>query len=222
MRWQGVMSLLRCLDCRFLFDTMETKDKIENFEGEVWKDIVGCNGIYQISNKGRVKSRNFYNKKCEMILKPCACDGRYLSIIIDRGAGRKHYMIHRLVYEHFVGELPNYERNAPSDKQYVINHIDENKLNNNADNLELLTCKDNINYGTHNLRISKSMTNGPTSKKVYQYTKNHVLVRVWPSIAECGRCGYNFGHIASCCRNSYGKNSNYYKGYIWSYKLLNI
>lgn len=200
----------------------KTYEPIKDLEGEIWKDIIGCEGKYQVSNKGRVKSRNFYRRKTEILIKPYACDRRYLSVQLKRYDKKNHYMIHRLVYEHFIGNLPEYDKNVASDIQLVINHKDENTFNNCVDNLELITSLENANYGTRNQRVSKSMTNGALSKKVYQYTADGNLVKVWPSTMECKRNGYNFSNVASCCRNSFGrkKNESSCMGYIWSYVPL--
>lgn len=105
---------------------------------EIWKDIKGYEGDYQISNLGRVKSRKeqFGNVPKEIILKPVLTVWGYTRVGLRKNKKAKNYFIHRLVAEAFV---PN-----PYNKIYV-NHIDSNKLNNAATNLEWVTAKENSN-----------------------------------------------------------------------------
>ena len=111
---------------------------------EEWKDIKGYEGIYQISNKGRVKSLKF-NK--ENILIPVKQNRGYLFVNLCKNGKVKKYLIHRLVAEAF---LPNPD-NSPQ-----VNHKDENKLNNNVENLEWCSNEYNINYGSRNEKASKN------------------------------------------------------------------
>lgn len=113
---------------------------------EVWKDIEGYVGYYQISNLGRVKSLSRkdslgHNLK-EMILKPCLNKG-YYHVNLYENSKRKTYQVHQLVAVAFL--------NHKADKfKIVINHKDENPLNNNIDNLELCTHRYNIVYSKKN------------------------------------------------------------------------
>lgn len=121
---------------------------------EVWKDINGYEGYYQISNLGRVKSlsRKSFNGKVmamrkERILKNFINDkGYYFNILYDNKYRRKQHYNHRLVAEHFI---PNPE-NKP-----CVNHINCNPLDNSISNLEWCTHKENMNYcmsiGRHNM-----------------------------------------------------------------------
>ena len=106
--------------------------------------------------------------------------------------------VHRLIAETFL-ENPE---NLPE-----VNHKDEDKTNNfvflNEDgtvnkeksNLEWKTHRGNCNHGTRNERVAKAL-----SKRVIQLSLSGDLIREWPSVAEVGRNGYNFSHIAACCR----------------------
>ena len=104
---------------------------------EEWKDIKGYEGIYQISNKGRVKSLNYKRTGKEKILKLSSDTNGYKKITLFKNSKRKTYSIHKLVAEAF---LPNPD-NLP-----VVNHKDENKLNNNVENLEWCTQEYNVKY----------------------------------------------------------------------------
>lgn len=200
------------LDLSLSFDTMETKSTIENLEGEIWKPILDYEGLYEVSNKGRVKS---LIGKIRILSQNKA---NYLMVHLCKRKTISNKLVHRLVYEAFHGRLPKFDRHAGGDKMFVINHLDENKYNNCLENLELTTQARNNVYGTRVQRMANAQRNKKNSKKVYQFTLDGVLVRIWPSTAECGRNGFNEGHVASCCRGvKVGTYHNIYKGFIWSY-----
>ena len=123
---------------------------------EVWKDIKGYEGLYQASNTGRIRSIGRYvkaknNSRKYMkstILKGVANDRGYYMVVLSKEGKKRKIFIHRLVAETFIENLKNYNQ---------VNHIDENKTNNNMDNLEWCTCKYNCNYGTRNKRIGGKM-----------------------------------------------------------------
>ena len=115
---------------------------------EIWKDIVGYEGLYQISNLGNVKSLNYRRTGKERILNPGNNGCGYLFVILCNNGKRKHFKIHRLVANAFL-ENP--------DNKSDVNHKDEDKTNNNVDNLEWMTRQENNNYGTRNERSSKSV-----------------------------------------------------------------
>lgn len=164
---------------------------------EIWKDIVGYEGLYQISNYGRVKSLGNDKTRKERILKPIKSQKGYLRIIFCKKGKTKQFYIHCLVAENFI---PN-PLNLPQ-----VNHKDENKENNCVYNLEWCDAKYNNNYGT---RIEK------TCKKVYQYSKRGIFIKEWDSTIDIEReLEYNQGNISKCCNGKY--KSAY--GYIWSYE----
>ena len=102
------------------------------------------NGLYQVSNLGRVKSLNYNHTKKEKILKPILIN-YYYSVGLCKYGGIKHTRIHRLVAQTFI---PNPD-NLP-----CVNHKDENKLNNKVENLEWCTIQYNNNYNNHNVKIN--------------------------------------------------------------------
>lgn len=118
---------------------------------EIWKDIKGYEGIYQVSNLGRVKSlprfhktKNGYYSKVK-ILTPIKNDRGYLLVGLSKEWKKQKIFVHRLVAEAFI---PN-PNNLPQ-----VNHINEfEKDNNCVENLEWCSCKYNCNYGTRNSRI---------------------------------------------------------------------
>lgn len=167
---------------------------------EIWKDIKDYEGLYQVSNWGRVKSLWFGKEK---ILQPVKHKNGYLYVSLGR---KKIISIHRLVAEVFI---PN-PNNLPQ-----INHKDEDKTNNRVENIEWCNCKYNINYGTHNKRVSDTQINDQNkSKKVIQFTLDGEFVKEWVSLHECSRNGFQHQNIIRCCRGEYKQH----KGFIWKYK----
>ena len=136
-----------------------------NSNNEVWKDCVGFEDLYQVSNLGNVKSiRNNKGTKQDRLLKPATTstsDYLYVQFCI-KGITKKH-SIHRLVAKAFIAN--------PANKP-TVNHIDGNKLNNNACNLEWNTYSENIKHAysnglnTHS-RSSLAVKQGNTSKFIY-------------------------------------------------------
>jgi hypothetical protein len=165
---------------------------------ETWKPVVGYEGLYEVSNMGRVRS---LTKVCTItrngitmdiphpgkILTPQRRQHGYLGVPLYGKGGHKTrgfrtHSVHRLVAEAFI---PN-PNNLPE-----VNHKDEDKTNNRADNLEWMSHYENTHYGTGIARRSKTNTNNPNrSTRVAQYTVDGELVRIWPSYQELIRNGY--------------------------------
>lgn len=122
-------------------------------EKEVWKDIEGYEGLYQVSNFGRVKAmqklvgRGKQYMMPERIVTAQKTPNGYLRLHLDRDSRRSYFSVHRLVANAFV---PNHNHFAH------VNHKNEVKTDNRACNLEWCTPKYNSNYGTRNTKISKS------------------------------------------------------------------
>lgn len=182
---------------------------------EIWKDIEGYEGLYQVSNLGRVKSLYDGRRKIfrEKILKSRKIGkSGYLAVVLYKNGEMKATLVHRLVGKAFV--LGWFEG-------AVINHIDHNPSNNVSSNLEWITQKDNCSHEKSfagqltAMRNKKLFTNGILSKKVLQFTKDGTFIREWPSTHEITRqLGFHSSHIQKCCN---GKQKTAY-GYIWRYK----
>jgi hypothetical protein len=171
---------------------------------EIWKSIEGYER-YQISNFGRVRSLRFKGKNnCIRIIKPFKTRKGYLRIKLNGDKKRNAFLVHRLVGMAFILN----PKNKPQ-----INHIDEIKDNNNVNNLEWVTNNENINHGTAIKRKSLALTNGKKSKKVKQLTLDKKLIKVWISVSEAARNGFNSGNICACCK---GKRKNA-DGFKWEY-----
>lgn len=179
---------------------------------EEWRDIKVYEGLYQVSNYGRVKSLERYEKcgnfirvRKEKILKQKLNLYGYLEVGLCKNAITKYFKVHRLVAESFISNPNNYPQ---------VNHKDENKENNCVDNLEWCDCSYNINYGTRSEKCAEKLLNREDiSMPVYQFTLDGELIAVWKSESEAGRNGYNPKHISACCK---GKEKKH-KGFIWRY-----
>ena len=192
---------------------------------EEWKNIKDYEGLYQISNMGNVKSiGRWVDRKCkgkrweeEKILKPKIEKSGSQRGGLWKNVG-KWYLVHRLVYEAFVGDIT---------KGMQVNHINEIKSDNRLENLNLMTPKENTNWGSRNERISKKQTNGKCSKPVLQIDKNtNEIIAEFPSIREVERqLGIRKSDISMCCNGGYfckGRNkwvnvSQAY-GFKWAFK----
>ena len=102
---------------------------------EVYKDVIGYEGIYQVSNLGNIKSFR-YGKEKQM--KQSKDSSGYLKLDLNFNGIQKTRTIHQLVAESFLNH-------KASGMKLVVNHIDLNKTNNNIDNLEIVTIRENSN-----------------------------------------------------------------------------
>ena len=189
-------------------------------EKEIWKDIEGFEGYYMISNTGKVKSlgNGKSNNSKKRILKE-GKDGRgYLYVILCKDGKVKMHKIHRLVAQAFCENPMGYKE---------VNHIDENKENNCAENLEWCSRSYNTNYGTRNQRVGEKLKGRKNSeehnkkiaeskkKPVYSINKKSGLITYWESATDAGRVlGINSSHISSCCKGKQKSCGGYYWHYV--------
>ena len=150
---------------------------------------------YEIYADGRIWS---YKRK--KFLKPTTNKRGYLLVgLTDNEGNRKKYQLHRIVFETFSG--------SPIPNNLQCNHIDEDKKNCSFENINLMTPKQNSNWGTRNKRMAKAL-----SKQVGAF-KDGELVMVFQSTMEAQRNGFHSGCISDCCN---GKLKTH-KGYTWKY-----
>ena len=182
---------------------------------EVFRDITGYEGLYQVSNFGNVRSLN-YNKTGQVkLLNPGKTTNGYLIVGLCKEGNRKHRFVHRLVAQTFI-ENPD---NLPE-----VNHIDEDKTNNVVSNLEWCDRKYNANYGTGQQRkaeaqrgVKRPYVVEALSKKVIQTTLDYVFLQEWESVSECDRNGFCVAAVSKCCNNKYGLQGNVYNGFRWMF-----
>ena len=165
---------------------------------EIWKDIRGYEGIYQVSNYGRVK--RFFQKGKERMLKGKKDKDGYVEIVLSKDSEKRYFRLHRLVAEAFILNVEN---------KPEVNHKDKNKLNNTSANLEWVTTAENIR---HSFLLGRNVH----VKAVLQYTKNMELVAEFASQKEASeKACVKQSNISSCC-NGRLKTVG---GYIWRYKV---
>ena len=181
---------------------------------EIWKDIEGYEGLYQVSSLGRVRSlgrdivrRTRYGTMAPYhisgrVLKPLHSQGDYCYVhLFDKDGASINHKVHRLVAKAFV---PN------PDNLNEVNHVDEDKDNNRADNLEWCKHVDNCNHGTRNERSAVKR-----GIQVEQLTLDGHHVAFYQSACEASRqtCIARKG-INDCCR----RHIKTAGGYLWRYK----
>jgi len=170
---------------------------------EIWKDIEGYEGLYQISNLGNVKSLYF---EPPIILKSSKDSRGYLYVVLSKNGKQKIGRIHRLVASAFICN----PKNKPQ-----VNHIDGVKSNNTVKNLEWVTNAENMKHASKNgLRADVSGNNNPRCRAINQYDLNGKLIKQWKSFYEitCS-LGFNRSCIWRCCIGKFQKSHNY----IWRY-----
>lgn len=162
---------------------------------EQWRDVYGYEGLYRVSNMGRVLS-----VRTETVLKPSLCKGYCVVSLHDHG--QRNFKVHRLVAAAFS---PNPE-NKPT-----VNHINEIKTDNRACNLEWATVAEQNTHGTRLDRAAKS-----NRREIRQYSLSGQLVRVWSSTTEAARAlGISKGNIWSALEGRYQQAG----GFIWKRSL---
>ena len=183
---------------------------------EIWKPIVGWEGLYEVSNLGRVRSLDrdvpakigsTETRKGKIKSQQKTRFG-YMRVTLSKDKYRKTYMVHRLVGDAF---LPN------PDSLPFINHKNETRNDNRAENLEWCTRLYNMNYGNCRQKIKDSHINNPfLSKKVVKCDISGNPIEEYPSMAEAARQNnLSQGRISNCCLNK--KKSRTHGGFIWKF-----
>ena len=177
---------------------------------EIWKDIAGYEGLYEVSNFGSVRSidryvphKTFGKKFCKgHMMATHINNAGYVTVNLCKCNMYRSFDIHRLVAIAFLDNpygLPE------------VNHIDENKKNNHVENLEWVTKSENNLYGTKRERHAAQI-----KRAVLQYSTDGQLINEWesPTDAEISISGKATGAISHCAK---GKTKTAY-GYVWRYK----
>ena len=184
---------------------------------EIWKDIIWYEGMYQVSDLGRVKSFKFWKEK---ILKGHIRNSWYITVDLCKDSKYIHHSVHRLVFIAFI-------KNKECKEQ--VNHINWIKTYNRVENLEwntrsenwlhayrtwLSKITDNHHFRKNHIDKWRFGSNSRFAKKVYQYTKNMELIKIWFSIIEIEQeLWFTKTNISACC-NGRLKTS---WGFIWRF-----
>lgn len=159
---------------------------------EIWKPLQGYEKYYKVSNLGKIFS--FHKNK---LLKPHKCKNGYTYVCLVNDDKKHFYSLHRIIAKHFV---PGY-----SSSRCFVNHINEDKTDNRADNLEWCTKAYNNTYNGKALRCSKA---------IKQCSKTGALIKTWQSAREIDReLHVSYKNISACCRGL-RKSAG---GYVWEF-----
>ena len=170
---------------------------------EIWKDIEGYEGLYQVSNLGRVRSLNYKRTGKVQNMKLGTYPNGYKMVDLKKNNKRKAHLVHRLVAKAFI---PN------PDQLCEVNHKDEDKANNAVDNLEWCSHIYNQHYGTKTERQAKSK-----GKPVICITTGETY---YCASEAMRKTGVDKGNIHKCCRGQYksaGRHPITGEKLVWKY-----
>jgi len=195
---------------------------LDDIKSEIWKDIEGFNGLYQVSNLARVKSLKCGKTK---ILKQNNSNG-YLIVSFNKNGEREYPRVHRLVAKAFILN--------PENKSQV-NHKNGIKTDNKLENLEWCTAQENMRHAFDTgLKVGKKGENSPifgdkhplfgkkgkdnkSSKPIYQYTKSCEFIKKWNCMSDAANeLKIHNSSISQCAK---GKRPSAGK-YLWKYEKL--
>jgi hypothetical protein len=194
---------------------------------EIWKDVVGYEGYYKVSNLGRVKSldrivkhsKEWNQKKKGKIIKLAKRPNGYIAVGLSKNGKVSQMYVHRLVAEAF---LPN------SENKEHVDHINTIRDDNRADNLRWTTRKENANNpmtiekykecnkGERNPWYGRNARDMKTTRPVVQLTLDGKLVKVWDSTRQTEKEGFRHSEVSAVCRGYRGAKTH--KGFLWMYE----
>lgn len=187
------------------------ESEVEEME-EIWRDIQGYEGLYQVSNLGNVKSLNYRHRREEHLLKQSINKHGYCFVMLHLNGMVKNVLVHRAVAIAFIEN----KCNLP-----LINHKDENRLNNQVENLEWCDQKYNLNYSLSRRKPNKkkrrcNITYTPKKykEKVFQKNMNGEIVHEYSTVSEAARNNkMSLKSLIACCK---GERKTAY-GYKWEF-----
>lgn len=186
-------------------------------EEEVWKDVVGYEGLYEVSNTGLVRGvdrlifnhgSNSFHKRSGRIMARFIMSG-YYAVSISKGNKYKATFVHRIVASAFIPNIEGKEQ---------VNHKDFNRLNNNVENLEWVTIQENLEHRDlhgHNAWKGKFGYDHNCGKEVEQLDENLNVINVFGSINDAGR--KTSIHTSSISRTCHGGTETA-GGFRWRFK----
>lgn len=185
---------------------------------EEWKDIVGYEGIYRVSNQGKVlslnygpKGKNHFINNSERVMRQTKSNCGYLQVMLYKDGKPKVKYVHRLVAEAFIEKV---------DGMNQVNHKDGDKTNNSVENLEWVSARQNtrhaINAGLRpvNQIIGKHGTDNPLTRTVIQCDTNGNVVKIWESCEAAAKYYSTSRNSIRRCINGHRKT---HRGYLWKY-----
>lgn len=156
------------------------------------RDVKGYEGLYAVTSCGKV-----WSYKSDRFLSPCKTKSGYMFVRLCKNGKVKNMFVHRLVAQTYVEN----KKCCP-----VINHKDENPLNNNVNNLEWCTIQYNINYGSHNENVSKSKNKPCICIELDKIYKS-------PLVAS-KELGIHYSRVTQCCRDCDKSVNGYHFKYV--------
>lgn len=137
------------------------ENELKHFNGEIWRDVIGYEGFYQVSNYGRIKS---FKGKTERLLTVDTKNHAYAKVLLSKNGCGKTLLVHRIVAKTFI---PNPE-NKPE-----VNHKNGNKYDNRVENLEWMTCSENTKHAfdTGLAKVLRGTNNGNSKLTSEQITE---------------------------------------------------
>lgn len=176
---------------------------------EKWKNVFGYEGLYQVSDAGRVKSltvkgSNRHHTKDIILKQTYDLDG-YLQLGLHKDGKRCCAKVHRIVAVAFL-------KNKPSN--LTVNHKDGVKTNNSVTNLEWCTNKENIHHAIKIGLIDNMGEKNGRARAVVQYAKDGKFIKKWGTAKQASlELNINNSHIGECCKGERKKAG----GFVWKY-----
>lgn len=182
-------------------------------EKEIWKPIKGYEGVYEVSNFGRVRSldrlvtntKGVSQRYKGRILKPQKDKDGYLYVELNKCGDSKKFRIHQIVAKCFIPNPNNFPQ---------INHKDENPLNNHVSNIEWCHQQYNNTYGNRISKMLKTYKSNGYSRPVIQFDTKGNYIKEYTFLSDTKKDGFNLHCVYQCC---IFKITNH-KRFIWLYK----
>lgn len=174
---------------------------------EIWKDIKGYEGLYQVSSLGNIRSLNYNNQNRVQILKTAKQKNGYLVVGLSKNGNTKCARVHRLVAKEFIDN--------PYGKESV-NHINGNKADNRVENLEWCTQTENMQHAKRTGLWKIEGKDNYKSKKIIQMDLNGKIIKSFDCIREAGRFLGRENKASQIMEVCKGKRNTAY-GYKWRY-----